>query len=422
MGAESSTNGELNSSFQSGSPLRREVLDFSRFTENLDNQQKLADLKFIAGKCFSPDGKGIITPLVNHTSDPDAEFHLGYDFLREVVGEPDTLNELFGPRGNWIHTADTIDPISIDPTELMSFLRGFNRQLHVLGEHSPDAHSEEGYNRHGDMHTWRVSRQTLDFLTSIGASNIEKIIGVFGAGMHDVGYPFAKEAHALVGANMTEEMFPRLKEYEGEFWNGITLPEYVRRIIENHDSDVLRATISSWARQDPAQIIEQLANYLGKPGLALFISDKMDIGRDRISWQQRHSMIRKDKHAEVNFLGQNAGIGEFGDHLLWKLKFTPDITDKDRKKYPGWAVRLSEHMQEGSNAAHFYSWISLFWEVYSERTIMMVEAALALFPRSEGVEVQFVDEKAVRPVSQYFNRGTLAKDFEAIRVSRNIRR
>lgn len=400
------------------------IIQFGDHLHVAELQRKLSDLRTIADKSFSPDQNGRVFPLVNHTSDPRGPFMPALAYLEEVTGEPDELQQIFGPRGNFIHSEGDTDPLSIDPRELMSYLRGSNRLIYDLSEHSPDAHSEEGYNRHGDMHTSRVMRNTYGFVQTSGGTKMDQVLGVFSAGMHDDGYPFAKEAHALVASNMTEFIFPVLSQPSGNFervYGTKTPMEYIRRIIDNHDSDVVKATIAGWGNLGPNEVVAKMADYLGKPGLALIVADKIDIGRDRISWKQIPSRMRRDKHAELNFLGQNAGLGEFGNHLVWKLNFTPEITDADKRKYPNWARSL---VREESKEELYHRWVSLFWGIYGERTALMVQAALGLYPNAEGLEIQFLEEGRLedKVIKKSFNRGTLEKDIESVTGGRNSQR
>lgn len=397
------------------------IIQFGDHLQVAELQRKLTDLRTIADKAFSRDQNGRVFPLVNHTSDPHEPFIPALEYLQEVTGEPDELRQIFGPRGNFVHSEGDTDPLSIEPKELMSYLRGSNRLIYDLAEHSPDAHSEEGYNRHGDMHNSRVMRNTFALVQSSGGTKMDQILGVFSAGMHDDGYPFAKEAHALVASNMTEFIFPSLSQPSESFeeqYGTKTPMEYIRRIIDNHDSDVLKATIAGWGNLGPNEVIARMADYLGKPGLALIIADKLDVGRDRISWKQRPSRMRRDKHAELNLLGQNAGLGEFGNHLVWKLKFTPEITEADKKKYPNWARSL---VGEESMEELYHHWVSLFWRIYGERTALMAQAALGLYPNAEGFEIQFLDEGRLddKTIRKTFNRGTLEKDIESVTGVKN---
>ncbi len=391
------------------------IMDLVSSVDQLESRRKFESLSLVAQGCFSPDLNDRVIPRVNHTSNPDPEYFVpALKYFTEYNGDP-RLEELFWSNGQWRHK-ERGNPLLLDKANLVSYLRGGNRLINDYCETSPDAHSEDGYNRHGDEHVKRVVADTEELLYIAGASQDAVKRGIFAAGVHDIGYMFGKEAHSLISANMIPIIYPDMIDSEVIEIDkrARTELDIIQRIVANHDSDVLRVNMARWGRMPVEERLQAMTRLLRPEGLALLIADKKDIGRDRISWSVRDHGIKKDEHAEENFLVHNEAFGDFGDTILWKLKFDPEIRERDKKKYPNWAVKLSEQMNNGHYRTNFQRGINLFWDIYTERAITLVEATLALFPNKKAVEIRFSDNYG-ETSSQTFEKADLQQDINRAR-------
>src|SRR5690606_8590598 len=103
-------------------------------TPEVQRMRQLAEYRATAEKCFpNPDRNGRIFPQVVH-GPKDGESSLEY--LQAFSGDPDRLEEILSPTGQWLLTEPRYDPFKEGLDNVERYLRGTYDTLYDLCEFS----------------------------------------------------------------------------------------------------------------------------------------------------------------------------------------------------------------------------------------------------------------------------------------------
>lgn len=362
----------------------------------INNPRKFASKLVPLNGVFSVDHDG-------NSSKPAREFFL------ESGADVSDVDSLLTNGGKLRRKSSDIEgviyekPVDAVSRYLRMLLGPLNRSI---VDRSLDSSSPGGINRHGLEHVKRVVEMGREFFLLRGGSTEYEQRQITIAGwMHDIGNAFSREAHPEVSIALMNQMLPGIAVDPAQ-------QQIVAEAIRWHDGDILRKRMASWGEIPAEKRVERLRNEFNPVMLALLMADKLDIRRGRVPSKlcgpDGADRLELDKHAEINFLGQAEDIlvSEDKKHMAIVLRFNPNISDEDAKRFPGLTRSRSNH--EGGRARvtkrmrdthrdngipHFDSWQSLYWQNYFERTLPAIEAAFAFFPNLEDLDMLFIDSE-----------------------------
>lgn len=350
--------------------------------------EEMSQMAREARECFPlPNGKHVRPKVMVTRRSRINHFAYANTYLQEVGVDPEEIAVLFNERGNWDYDAGHIkDVYSLVPYEVDILLKAAFKPINKIIDRSLDGISPDGFNKHGELHSDRVVKQEKILLDYIGANDTVKRNAIIAGRAHDIGCVLARDPHAYISQRMLRKILPSVEDDKESY-------KTISRAILFHDSDTLGGITSKWCGLSSEERLQKLADFMGPVGLSLLIADKIEIGRDRISDKVLAGSLIKDPHAVANLLGRHDRLEPRGDALVWTLKYNPDFTDKEMQKFKHFAEGWNRRRESGEVNITFQDWQNVFWSIYTNRVITLAEAALALFPFMDRVDIQMIDEK-----------------------------
>lgn len=373
---------------------------------------KMASLARDAETCFPDVAQAI--PMVKNSN---RRFTHGPEHLQEHGVEVDEIRELFSERrGTWSYTDDSeVDIYSMRPGDVLLHVRDVLEPINKLVDRSLDGLSVDGFNKHSELHTGRVTKTGLRLLEYATASDDQKRNFIVASEGHDIGNLFDREAHPIISARMLRRIFPGITE-DRDAW------DIINRAIVLHDSDNLQAVMSIWGKIPAQERVQRLAEFLGEEGLALLIGDKVDIGIDRISDKPLPSAVLRDPHLAVNLLGSHNSIEPYGNSIIWILKYSKTFTPNQRRKLSHIIEGVEQRMESGELKATFEEWDRQFVRIYADRMVTTVEAAMGFFPGISKVEINMQDHDGGAERRRVFHRDSLDDDINKLKEEQALSR
>lgn len=339
--------------------------------------------------------------------------HRGYDltparrYLRERGCDPEIIDRILNADGYLaLKDVDTeIDPYSLSPEGFNVYLAEKFEPIYQLVDASLEGSHANGFNRHGEEHIDSVTKRVLSLLESKGASEDTLRRAVAAARGHDLGNLFSRDAHAVISPELFRRLIPGIARDQKQ-WS------IIRRAILFHDPDISRTVINSWGILPADKRLTKMSTFFGDEALALIIADKTDIGPGRLSKTKTRV---NDPHAEINLLGRTDSIGVTPDGVFrWDLFFNPYLTEEDVAKYPHLVRELNRQRGIDVQSTPFDIWANFFWTTYLERVLLTVEAAFALYPSIQRVEI-VMHENGLSERKQRFRRDILDQNIATVR-------
>lgn len=230
---------------------------------------KQKQLHHIAEICFPPhEGQ----TFVNHTGKINHYIPAPL-FLLEHGANQNNIEQFFTNNGQWKYIFEGTDLYQMSIAKLEEYLEKVFTPIYELVNISLNGISIYGYNQHGKTHIKRVVSTSRFLLEKGGYVQEEACLATIAGWAHDLGNLFSREAHPFVSIFMLGTIFPKLKE-EKVLWQRIA------DTIRLHESSAVleEMDVQSWSVTDMQALLEK-ATYLKPELLAVFIADKIDIGR-----------------------------------------------------------------------------------------------------------------------------------------------
>lgn len=323
-----------------------------------------------------------------------------------------------------------------DPNRLNKTLRRRLVKVYSLANGSLDHIYDHGFNRHDSRHIDIVTKRVLELLGSANASKDTLRRAVIAAMGHDLGNILSRKLHSLVSPILLKNVLQQIQS-DPKQWRTI------RRAIQLHNEPVASWLIASWGEITEQERIANMRTTFGPEALALILADKTDVGRHRISLKATNrEAVDADQHLEVNLLGETAALrlSEDGSNLDWLVSFTPGMSHDEVDELPSF-VRQSKRRQSPTATVserthklhsehqipHFFTWYSLFWQLYYERIVLAVRSAFALYSNLQTFTIRATDADSdgSTQLQFVFNRETLTNQFahlEMLYVKRESRK
>lgn len=314
---------------------------------------------------------------------------------------PEVLSRYFSPEGWWIYKVSDGTKFWEKPFDKMKTFLGTNflEAYNVLARASLDTIRESGFNLHDAEHIDKVTQTVIGILRLAGYRD-EAVLqcAVAAAMLHDIGNIFSRQAHSSLSVSVAVRSIDGIREDPIKYK---TFDEAVRF----HDESSLKEDILHWGGNLGAlQIIEHMRLRYSPVTLALYIADKVQIGRDRVNDIKRSSQPVDEPHAEVNLLGKTTEIVISPDETeaVWRLEFLPlmhgidleRLTNYSRDKSDGEGKKpfVSAQTQALFNrnpfpVPYFHRWNELIKTLYHERTVIAIYALFALFPKLKKAHI-----------------------------------
>lgn len=352
--------------------------------------REMLKLSTVAKECFPMEvGRGIRPKVMVFDKATGLEqYFVALDYLANNGVAPEELEELFTDFGEWgYRDSDRNSIYNHNASEVDSILRRMFAPINRVVDRALDGISPDGFNKHGEQHTDRVSRQGLVILDYNGESDDVRRNFLIAARPHDIGCLFARQPHPYISFRMLRTILPSIEDDKESF-------QTIAKAILFHDSDTLTGITTRWGNIPSEERLQRLADYMQPEGLALLIADKVEVGRDRISDKILAGNLIRDPHAVVNLLGRHDRIEPVNDKFVWQLKYNPDFTPTEMQKFKHFAQGWQRRRRRGEVDINFEDWKNMFWGIYTDRVVTLTEASLAYFPFIGKVEVQMMDSQS----------------------------
>lgn len=318
------------------------------------------------------------------------------------------VNSLIDPDGKWVFRVDrTIKPATISPRNLF---KGFMDDLEFVYEavsDSLDTIYPNGFNRHDRAHVERVGETGLYLLEQGGYDEDTQRRFAAAAASHDLGNLLSRFSQSILAPQVFHNIYPNLA-FSKKDWTSI------ERAVKRHEEDVARGLRNSYLEHTAQTTLDRrstdMLKRFGPEGLALIASDKMHVGRDRISTKATdHNAVDDDLHTATNLLLETTATAIRGDRFSWELDFNPEVHDAELPRLKGLALRHSSgegwkayvptpvheiYRREGK--PHFKSTVEQFFNLYEDRVALTVESIFALLPDVQAFEMGFADRSATK--------------------------
>lgn len=334
---------------------------------------------------------------IQHSSNDSPR--LAREYLLSVGVDEIAVDKLFDSKGEWRYQVkDHIDPFTYTPKNLEVKLVDSLKPVYDLVNVSLDTIEKHGFNKHDILHIEDVTSETRKLLDEADADQKTKIIGIIASVAHDLGNILSRKNHSKISPLLFKLIFPNFKISETDW-------DRVKNAVVYHDEPVIKEEIASWNSNSALIKIENFRKTFEKETLALFISDKTRITRERLSDKAKDSKAIDDNlHIEVNLLGEADCLVIKKDQALVKFNYHPYANEDEAKKYPqffisskhfGFRASVSKETQNlhkfETPIDYFSTWRHKYWKIYAERTILYIYCLFALFPHIDSVVIQMVD-------------------------------
>ena len=344
---------------------------------------------------------------ISHTLDLEfnpTDLKNAQDYLRDLGCPDGILETLFDKNGQWQYESP-IDLSNLDDlsfVELNELLQKAYEQIYIAVTLSLDSISKYGFNSHDEAHIDKVTEETIRLLQRreypIEAEKNKTIKnGIIAARSHDIGNLFSRKVHSIISYLMVEKIFPSLTSDKDNY-------RRIMQAIGLHDEHITESVLNSHTIGDAQEIIQVMKDFFPAEALALLVADKIQIGRERISSKSRsRGAIDRDKHVEVNFFGQTKGLvfSPEKDTMTWTLEFNDSVNLEERELYSEMTTETDDskaYTSHDTNArlknegiSYFSTWQNNFWQLYTNRVKLTIEAAFALYSELKEFRIEMVD-------------------------------
>lgn len=361
----------------------------------------------MAEECFPIEsGRGIRPKVLLVDRDTKVEsYRIAADYLLEEGVNPEELDVLFTEFGHWKYV--DIERGSIyehNSKEVNLMMKRLLKPINNIVDRALDGISPDGYNKHGEEHADRTTKQVIILNDYLGQPDDVRRDSIIASRAHDIGCMFTRVGHSFGSLGMLKAIMPSVQDDAGSF-------EAISRAILFHDTDSLKGLTGQWKDLSSEERLQRLADYMGPVGLTLLMADKVEIGIGRVSDKIWAGRIINDPHAVVNLLGKHVRIEPENETFRWQLQYNPDFTPDQMERFKHFAHGWQRRRRRGEVDITFEDWRKMFWGIYTDRTITLAESALAYFPFVQNVEIQMFDARTGNLQStEVLRRETLDKD------------
>lgn len=361
----------------------------------------------MAEECFSGEsGRGMRPKVLLVDRETKVEsYRIAADYLLGEGVNPEELDMLFTEFGHWRYR--DIEHGSIydyNSKQVNLTIKRILKPINNIVDRALDGISPDGYNKHGEEHSDRTTRQVIILNDYLGQPDVVRRDSIIASRAHDIGCMFTRVGHSFGSLGMLKAIIPSIQEDPESF-------QAISRAILFHDTDSLQGLTAQWKGVSSDERLQRLADFMGPVGLTLLMADKVEIGKGRVSDKIWAGRIINDPHAVVNLLGKHERIEPENETFRWQLQYNPDFTPEQMEQYKHFAHGWQRRRRSGEVNITFEDWRKMFWGIYTDRTITFAEAAMAYFPFVQNVEIQMFDARTGNLQStEVLRRETLDRD------------
>ena len=330
------------------------------------------------------------------------------DLRRLLLQKQDetAVNKLINPEGKWIYRVDrTIDPADTSPRDLFKGFMNDLEPVYNAVSFSLDSLRPYGFNRHDRAHVERVGETGFYLLEQGGYDENTQRLFAAAAASHDLGNLLSRFSQSVLATQIFRDIYPNLK-FEQKDWRKI------ERAVKRHEENIARGLHDSYLKHaTPTTLAKRstdMLNHFRPEGLALIASDKMHVGRERVSVKANDPRaVDSDPHTATNLLLETTSTTVQGDKFSWNLDFNPEVRASELPRFGGLAlphssrdgykIYVSQHAHDlyrNEGKPHFKSAVEQFFDIYQERVELTVESIFALLPNVQTFEMGFADRSA----------------------------
>lgn len=315
------------------------------------------------------------------------------------------------------------DIYSLPPRKMDRLLRARFAPIYGAVDRSLSQFRPGGFNLHGQLHIDNVTKTTIQLLQSQGAEGLVMLRTIASARSHDLANLISRSYHALLSPEIFQWLVPEIT-FNESYWR------IIRQATMLHNTPCPQLA-SNWDNLSVQERIDWIRK-LGPETNALFIGDKTDIGRQRVSELPYDvSTLGIDPHTEANLLGRTNLVRYFkkDKRFVWELEFAPGITEKDREKFPhycrkrsnheGWRAMASPETQgiyRDNQIPHFDIWRSQFWNLYLPNVERVIYSAFALYPGMRYFHINFRDNEDFTQLRHSIKIGDIEEFIQIIKT------
>ncbi len=322
------------------------------------------------------------------------------------VHSDEFVDTLISPSGEWqYYVEEHLNPYDMQPRELLARFMDDLEPVYEAVSLSLDALKPYGYNRHDRQHAEKVGETGLYLLEAGGYDLSVQRRFAAAAAAHDLGNLLSRFSQSVLAPQVFHGLYPNLA-FSKMDWAKI------ERAVKRHEEDVANGLNESNQRHTDPLSLDKRSSYMlkqfGPEGVALIASDKMHIGRDRLSAKAIHpEAVDADSHTATNLLLGTTHTEAKGDKFIWRLDFNPEINETElpklrglalphssRNGYKAYVSRHTHELYRSEGKPHFKSTVENFFEIYSGRVALTVESIFALLPGIDVFEMGFTDQSA----------------------------